>query len=313
MRARYSLFAVLLSYCLVHAGSVTLLSENFEGAYTGWALSGDWQVGIPSAVGPTTVPQGTRCAATNISGYYTTSSYTTLTSPAVTIPAIATQVTFSFFEWYSTMSSYDYLYLEISTNGGLSWSSLRTAVSGSSMIWTQRSYDLTAYKGSSVQVRFRLSPSGYTTSYPGWYIDSVSLVATVIDTANLPHIAVAPGSIRINAGDPATKTLTICNTGVRDTLQYSFTTANPVSPSIVAWTYGADRSASRTGRSERRSRWDTAPRTASASGASSDRNGRAGSLGAPSMRRRTERRFSPASCRIRRLCTASSRRSATSG
>jgi hypothetical protein len=43
-----------------------------------------------------------------------------------------------------------------------------------------------------------------------------------IDTANIPHIAVAPGSFRVGPTDAAVKTLTLCNTGARDTLQYSF-------------------------------------------------------------------------------------------
>jgi len=230
---------VLLSFCLVHAGSMTLLSENFEGAAAGWTLSGDWQVGTPSYVGPVTVPQGTRCAATNISGNYSNYSLSSLTTPLIQLPSTATQITLSFYEWYYLEACCDYMYLELSTNGGATWNTLRSGLNGSNQVWAQRTFDLTSYKSNTVQIRFRFTSDGSGT-YPGWYVDSVTLVATVIDTANLPRIAVAPGSMRINAGDPPTKTLTICNTGIRDTLQYSFSTASAGSVKIVAWTYGAD-------------------------------------------------------------------------
>ncbi|HMD69106.1 MAG TPA: choice-of-anchor J domain-containing protein [Chitinivibrionales bacterium] len=241
MRTRCSVFALLLSYCLVHAGSATLLSENFEGAAAGWTLTGDWQIGTPSVVGPVTVPQGTRCAATNISGYYSANSASALTTPLIQLPSTATQITLSFFEWYYTESCCDFMYLELSTNGGVSWNTLRSALSGSNQVWTQRTFDLTSYKNNSVQIRFRFTADG-SDNYPGWYVDSVSIVATVIDTTNLPHIAVAPGSFKIGPGDSPTQTLTICNTGIRDTLQYSFGTSNPGPVNIVAWTYGADMS-----------------------------------------------------------------------
>ncbi|HUI93122.1 MAG TPA: lamin tail domain-containing protein [Chitinivibrionales bacterium] len=241
MRARCLLIAVLLSCCLVHAGTTILLSENFEGLAAGWSLTGDWQIGTPTYVGPVSAYQGSRCAATNISGYYSANSNSILTSPVIQLPATATQITFSFFEWYYLESCCDYMYVELSNNGGLSWSTLRGGLNGYNQVWTQHTYDLTAYKNSSVQVRFRFTSDG-SDEYPGWYIDSVTVAATVVDTANLPHIAVAPGSMRINATDPSTKTLTICNTGIGDTLRYSLNTLATGAINIVAWTYGAEMS-----------------------------------------------------------------------
>jgi hypothetical protein len=239
MRTRCSLIVLLLSHCLVHAGQVTLLSENFEGTLTGWSLSGDWQVGIPTVVGPTAAFQGSRCIATNISGNYSNSSNSILVTPSILVPGAATQVTLSFYEWYYLESCCDYMYMDVSTNGGLSWTSLRSGLTGYTSAWLARTFDLTSYKGSSVQLRFRLT-SDASGTYAGWYIDSLSVVASVIDTVNLPHIALAPGSFRIGTSDPVVKTLTICNTGIRDTLQYSFSTSTPGSVKIVAWTYGAD-------------------------------------------------------------------------
>jgi hypothetical protein len=66
----------------------------------------------------------------------------------------------------------------------------------------------------------------------------------VIDTVNQPHIALAPGSFKIGPGEPAVKTMTLCNTGIRDTLQYTFSSAGSGTANILAWTYGADLSSS---------------------------------------------------------------------
>ena len=60
----------------------------------------------------------------------------------------------------------------------------------------------------------------------------------VVDSAALPHITVSPGSFRIGPSDTTVRILTICNTGIRDTLQYSI--GSNVTPNILAWTYGAD-------------------------------------------------------------------------
>jgi hypothetical protein len=43
----------------------------------------------------------------------------------------------------------------------------------------------------------------------------------VIDTPNVPHITVSPRSFRLGPSDSTVQTLTICNTGIRDTLQYT--------------------------------------------------------------------------------------------
>jgi hypothetical protein len=238
-RWHIALIVLLLSSGLIFSAQVTVFSENFEGALTGWSFTGDWQVGIPTYVGPTTAYQGSRCVATNISGYYSNLSNSILQTPPIQLPATGSQITLSFFEWVSLESCCDFTYLELSANGGLSWNSLRSSYTGTYAYWAQRTFDLTSYKGSNVQLRFRLS-SDASNTYPGWYIDSLTIGATVIDTANLPHIAVAPGSFRIGPSDPAVKTMTICNTGIRDTLQYSFNTAGYGAVNIVAWTYGTD-------------------------------------------------------------------------
>ena len=60
---------------------------SFEGACpNGWTLTGDWQCGVPTNVGPATAFVGTQCLATQIAGHYSdlqTWAGTTATSPDI--------------------------------------------------------------------------------------------------------------------------------------------------------------------------------------------------------------------------------------
>ena len=244
MRTRYVVIALLIWSGIANAGQVTVFSENFESTVTGWSLSGDWQVGTPSVVGPTAAFQGTRCAATTIAGYYSNLSSSTMVSPTIQLPATATQVTLSYYEWYYTEACCDFMYVDISTNSGSTWTALQSGIGGANGVgsttgaWTLRTFDLTSYKSNNVLVRFRFASDG-SDVYPGWYIDSLSVVASIMDTVNLPHIAVSPTSIRIGTHDTTVKALTICNTGIHDTLQFSISNSG-AGANILSWTYGVN-------------------------------------------------------------------------
>lgn len=232
---------ILLISGVAGGAETTVFSENFEsGTPPGWSLSGDWQVGNPAGgVGPASAYQGSRCAGTNILGYYSNNSVSYMVTSAMLLPASANQITLRYYQWYTTESGYDLMYVDVSTNGGSSWSILQSATSGSSTAWTQRTFDLTSYKNTSLRLRFRFASDGSST-YAGWYVDSVTVVATMVDSINIPHIAVAPASFMIRPGDTAVKMLTICNTGIRDTLQYSLNISNLSGKRILIWKYGAD-------------------------------------------------------------------------
>jgi bacillopeptidase F (M6 metalloprotease family) len=151
-----------------------LLSEDFEGSYAGWTLTGDWQAGTPSYTGPSAAYQGTRCAGTVINGYYHDNTTSQLTSPAVTIPAAVAQATLSYYEWYSTESCCDYLTVYISTNGGSSWTTLQPGRSGNNATWTRQAVDLSSYIGTTIRLRFTFGTDGSVVN-AGWYLDSLSI------------------------------------------------------------------------------------------------------------------------------------------
>ncbi len=63
--------------------------------------------------------------------------------------------------WYDIEEGYDYLHLEVSTDGGSHWAEVGEPVTGTSAgEWSDLSYDLTPYAGEQIVVRFRYATDG---------------------------------------------------------------------------------------------------------------------------------------------------------
>jgi hypothetical protein len=85
---------------------------------------------------------------------------TTATTPALT------------YEDIRSLGSGDYIYTEVSTDGGFTWTSIRST-SGVNLTWTKRFYDLSAYIGSKINIRFRLDARVNSSVGDGWYVDDI--------------------------------------------------------------------------------------------------------------------------------------------
>ena len=104
--------------------------------------------------------------------------------------------TMSFWAWYDIEEFWDYGFVQVSTDGGTTWTSLPIAgttsdhdpsaesaivanlpgFTGSSGGWVGKTADLSAYAGQSVQIRFRYMTDLYTT-LTGFFVDDISVVA----------------------------------------------------------------------------------------------------------------------------------------
>jgi len=164
---------------------------SFEGACpSGWTLTGDWQCGVPTTVGPATAFVGTQCLATQIAGPYNDSQPwvgTTATSPDIDLTGVLIP-TLTFRMWVDTEgSTYDGANLQISTDGGLNFTVISNATPAypllidgkpawgghqSALGWQDVKADLSAYVGQSIRLRFafRTDSSG---TFPGVYIDDI--------------------------------------------------------------------------------------------------------------------------------------------
>ena len=156
---------------------------NFEGNNGGFTVSGtsSFAWGAPTS-GPGAAHSGNNVWATNLSGPYNVNENGYLTSPLIDLSAYTGQgFIFSWWQWLQSEANYDYASIEVSNNGGASWTTVYGPVSGSiNTTWTGHEIALDAsYAVSNFQFRFHfLSDSSVT--YPGWYIDDICLAPVVI-------------------------------------------------------------------------------------------------------------------------------------
>jgi hypothetical protein len=73
---------------------------------------------------------------------------------------------------------YDYAYVDVSTNGGSTWTTAASYTStNNTSTWSLQQVNLATYAGQRVQVRFRLWDNSAGTAYvaDGWYLDDVEI------------------------------------------------------------------------------------------------------------------------------------------
>ena len=172
------------------SGCSLYLMAGFETCPNGWKFGGDWECGTPEDVGPTDAHTGQGVIATNIDGLYAASqgfATSFAESPPMDLTA-ATSPMLSFWAWVHTEGgTFDGWHLEVSTNGGQSFSLVSTVsppypleVAGqpawggnlSLQGWQHYSADLSAFAGQTAILRFAFR-SDAAAIFPGVYIDDV--------------------------------------------------------------------------------------------------------------------------------------------
>jgi len=159
-----------------------------------------WEWGIPTS-GPNAAHSGQYLWATDLDGNYPNYAYCYLQSPSISLPSSGgLQINLSFwhwyeFEYYAGDGGYDGGWVEISTDGGQTWQQIdpidgpayRTdllgyityetdrAWLGSSNGWVKSVFNLTAYAGKTIMIRFVFF-SDYSVTCAGWYIDDAYII-----------------------------------------------------------------------------------------------------------------------------------------
>ncbi|WP_344113594.1 immune inhibitor A domain-containing protein [Terrabacter aerolatus] len=95
----------------------------------------------------------------------------TLSRP-VDLTAATTSASISAFVQGNLEQDYDYMYGEVSTDNGATWTQVGTPVNGV-FGWAQKSWDLSAYKGQNVQFRFRVATDGGVSSEA--FVDDIAV------------------------------------------------------------------------------------------------------------------------------------------
>ncbi|UCE36614.1 MAG: Ig-like domain-containing protein [Thermoplasmata archaeon] len=144
-----------------------------------------WQIGDPAGWGPGSAYSGTNCAGTNIDDDYYMYADIMLVSPYVELGASSQLL--SFMHWYDMDTMEDEGgFVEIDDGGGWSqiypvggypdsgmmggyWTDGYTGISSG---WEYAEFDLSAYSGSVVQVRFHFASWDWGWR-SGWYVDDI--------------------------------------------------------------------------------------------------------------------------------------------
>jgi bacillopeptidase F (M6 metalloprotease family)/subtilisin family serine protease len=156
-------------------GPTVIFFDDMEAGDNGWTHGGtqdQWQRGTPTS-GPMAAFSGVNLWATNLAGTYNNSANAWLMSPAIALPA-DTSLTLRFAHWYELETNWDKGYVEISTNG-TTWTQVGNLFTGTGTAWSQPSYDLSAYAGQTIRLRFRMTSDGSVNKL-GWYIDDFKIV-----------------------------------------------------------------------------------------------------------------------------------------
>lgn len=185
----------LLSNILIAstAAGTTIRSDGFESGLSQWTPQSPWGTSTASK------HLGNASATDSPSGNYNNNTNSSLTSTPINLTNFK-ETQLSFWHRYSLEQNYDFGRVEVSINGGASWTTL-ASYTGTLSSFQKVVLDLSAYDSKpSLLVRFRLQ-SDYSIRADGWYVDDFEIVGVAG-----PGISVTPttGLITTESGGQAT-------------------------------------------------------------------------------------------------------------
>ena len=150
------------------SGQTTLIAADFESGTSNWNLENSWNLTDSDY-------HSYNHSLTDSS----TRNYTDNRNDSVTLNPLSfsgyAEIDLYFWEKHDLETSWDYVYLEISTGSG--WTILDT-FNGLNSPWTEKTYSLNSYIGySNVQIRFRIQTDGSAT-FDGFYVDDFDINAS---------------------------------------------------------------------------------------------------------------------------------------
>jgi|GEM_PF-2420409 len=175
------------------AGSLVLYEWNFDRQCTEQSVFSDdveagtveWLADEPWAVTSTAAHSGTHAWTDSPEGNYADNANVSLTSTSISLSDLYPPAALTFWHRYQTQQSYDLCRVELSTDGGVTWSQV-ASYSGSLATWTQVQIDIGSFVPSSdFRVRFRLTSNAATVA-DGWSIDDVAVSGCKLDWVTAP-------------------------------------------------------------------------------------------------------------------------------
>ena len=206
--------------------------DDFESGYDSWTMGGLWNTQSQSdtcgaLVAPFPSPVNAAYYGDEVACNFdvgTNSGSLTMVDP-VSIPAEGASLTYWSFEETECGGncSWDKRYTEVSIDGGSSW--ITIGEGNTENTWHQRDFDLSAYGGENLHVRFRFnSIDGIANNYFGWMVDDIA-----ISTGCEPQA----GSLVVGNVYDANTADALTGASVENDAGYSTTTeATPLDPAV---------------------------------------------------------------------------------
>ena len=138
---------------------------------------------------------GTQLWATNLAGNYNAFEDSTITSPAIDLSGQADkEIVISWWQWVYTEANYDFIYTDVSKDGGATWTQIYT-FHGLANSWQAKSFTVdSSYAVANFMVRFRFH-SDLSIQNPGWYLDDVTVSAREPVVIAIPCDAIQGGLV----------------------------------------------------------------------------------------------------------------------
>jgi hypothetical protein len=179
-------------------GTVHYGLEDFEGGDGGYVINafgpGDWEYGSPT-VEPPGAHSPFHCWVTDVDTDYVDDTDTTLDSVSIDITT-ATSPFLAFYHWMYCENSYDGGNVKLSTDGGSSFSVIdpvggypdnsivgmggEPGFTGTMGPWAEVFFDLSAFIGNNVIIRWHFGSDGSVSGYAGWAIDDVRVLDMIV-------------------------------------------------------------------------------------------------------------------------------------
>lgn len=150
------------------SNKVVIFSDDMEKGNGPWIADSPWARVTTAYHSPNT------SWTDSPNGNYANSIHKAITLPLNLSNAGKTKVTF--WHKFALETGYDYGYIEISKDGGLNWTLLKS-YNGFQNAWAQQTVSLDSYAGmSNLLLRFRLITDS-SVVYDGWYMDDVEIAS----------------------------------------------------------------------------------------------------------------------------------------
>ena len=188
-------------FLITFAGSITaqstVFSDNFESGTSNWVMNGSWGLTTSSYHS-----SNHSMSESPYGNYANNLNYISSTMLAGVDLSSSLSAELSFWGKYTIEGGFDYMYLDVSPDGGTTWINL-DRFDDTLSVWSQFNYSLGGYVGNSnVKIRFRFYSDG-AVNYDGMYIDDVVITSDTVDNA-APLIIHSPNAFYQGSVGPNT-------------------------------------------------------------------------------------------------------------